>query len=89
MRPKPLKPADPGELVTLWHVGGAKPCQGPALKVPSEFLESEEPSLPEGCELPDGSKLIPGEPPVCGTCGEQLGEDLSAQLALSRERYRA
>ena len=88
MRAKPIKPADTEDLVTLWHVGGPSPCQGPALKVPPEFLESDEAALPEGCELPDGSKLNPGDPPVCGTCGERLNEDLAAQLALSRERYR-
>jgi hypothetical protein len=89
MRAKRIKLVETEDLVTLWHVGGARPCQGPALKVPPEFLDAEEASLPEGCEMPDGSKLTPGEPPVCGTCGERLGTDLATQLALSRERYRA
>lgn len=88
MRAKRITAADIEELVTLWHVGGDRPCQGPALKVPPDFLEAEDASLPEGCEMPDGSKLAPGEPAVCGTCGERLGTDLAAQLALSRERYR-
>jgi len=77
------------ELVTLWHVGGAKPCRGPALKVPPGFLDAEETVLPQGCEAPDGSKLNAGDPLVCGTCGESLAQDLASQLALSRERYRA
>ena len=81
--------ADIDELVTLWHVGGERPCQGPALKVPPEFIEVEVAGLPEGCEAPDGSKLKSGEPLACGTCGQRLGSDLAAQLALSRERYRA
>jgi len=74
------------ELVTLWHVGGVSPCNGPALKVPAVFLEVEDPALPEGCELPDGSKLDAGADPVCGTCGHHLGDDLGAELALSRGR---
>jgi hypothetical protein len=89
MRAKRIERADTEDLVTLWHVGGDRPCQGPALKVPPDFLETEDPALPEGCELPDGSKLKAGDPPVCGTCGERLGSDLASQLALSRERYRA
>ena len=89
MRAKRINLADPEELVTLWHVGGSRPCQGPALKVPPEFLETDAAALPEGCEMPDGSKLAPGDPPVCGTCGERLGTDLAEQLALSRERYRS
>jgi hypothetical protein len=81
--------AETDDLVTLWHVGGDKPCRGPALKVPSEFLEAEEaPVLPEGCELPDGSKLRAGEALVCGTCGESLAGALASQLALSRGRSR-
>jgi hypothetical protein len=88
MRTKRIGAAQAADLVTLWHVGGESPCRGPALKVPPGFLESEEPALPEGCELPDGSKLKPGDPPVCGTCGQQLGSDLASQLALSRGRYR-
>ena len=76
------------DLVTLWHVGGAKPCHGPALKMPPEFLAAEEPVV-DGCELPDGSKLKPGDPLVCGTCGERLAADFSLDLALSRERYRS
>jgi hypothetical protein len=75
------------DLVTLWHVGGESPCQGPALKVPPGFIETEEPALPDGCELPDGSKLNAGDPLVCGTCGQNLENDPS-QLALSRGRYR-
>jgi hypothetical protein len=89
MRAKLINPAHAEDLVTLWHVAGPAPCQGPALKVPAEYLESEDAALPEGCELPDGSKLHPGEAPVCGTCGQRLGADLAAELALSRERYRA
>jgi hypothetical protein len=82
-----LKRIDPAlDLVTLWHVGGVSPCQGPALKVPSGFLEVEDPALPEGCELPDGSRLDAGAAPVCGTCGQHLGDDLGAELALSRGR---
>lgn len=77
------------ELVTLWHVGGAKPCRGPALKVPPDFLDAEETVLPQGCEAPDGSKLNAGDPLVCGTCGENLASDLASKLALSRERHRA
>lgn len=88
MRAKRIDPARGEDLVTLWHVGGASPCQGPAVKVPPEFLESEEPALPHGCELPDGSRLNPGDPVVCGTCGQSLGSDLAAELALSRGRYR-
>lgn len=88
MRAKRIELADTEELVTLWHVGGRKPCQGPALKVPPEFLQTEEAALPEGCELPDGSKLRSDEPLACGTCGERLAQDLASQLALSRERYR-
>lgn len=88
MRAKRIELADNEDLVTLWHVGGHKPCQGPALKVPPEFLETEEAGLPEGCELPDGSKLRSDEPLACGTCGERLAQDLASQLALSRERYR-
>jgi len=75
-----------GDLVTLWHVGGASPCQGPALKVPSGFLDAEHPALPDGCELPDGSTLGAGAEPVCGTCGQHLGDDLGSELALSRGR---
>lgn len=89
MRAKRINPAATEDLVTLWHVGGAKACQGPALKVPPDFLDTEEAQLPEGCELPDGSRLNPGDPLVCGTCGERLGADLAAELALSREKYRA
>ena len=77
------------DLVTLWHVGGARLCQGPALKVPPDFLETEEASLPQGCELPDGTKLRAGEPLVCGTCGERFAGDLASHVALSRERYRS
>lgn len=88
MRVKRIDPTQGEDLVTLWHVGGENPCRGPALKVPPGFLESEEPALPAGCELPDGSKLNPGDAPVCGTCGQQLGSDLASQLALSRGRYR-
>jgi hypothetical protein len=79
---------DTDDLVTLWHIGGDRPCQGPALKVPPGFLDAEEPALPEGCELPDGSKLKPGAAPVCGTCGETLARDLASQVALSRGRNR-
>jgi hypothetical protein len=89
MAAKPPKSKDAEELVTLWHVAGARPCRGPALKVPPEFLEAGEPALPQGCELPDGSKIHAGDPLVCGTCGERLASDLASQLALSRERYRA
>jgi hypothetical protein len=74
------------DLVTLWHIGGASPCRGPALKVPAGFLEVEDPTLPEGCELPDGSKLDAGAEPVCGTCGQHLGDDPGSELALSRGR---
>ena len=82
-----LKRIDPAlDLVTLWHVGGASPCQGPAIKVPAGFLEVEDPTLPEGCELPDGSKFDAGAEPVCGTCGQHLGDDLGSELALSRGR---
>ena len=88
MAAKPLQSRDAEELVTLWHVAGAKPCRGPALKVPPEFLDAEEPVLSQGCELPDGSKLNAADPLVCGTCGERLASDLASQLALSRERYR-
>ena len=80
--------AETDDLVTLWHVGGARPCRGPALKVPPEFLDAEEPVLPEGCELPDGSKLNAGAPLVCGTCGEPLESALASHVALSRGRYR-
>jgi hypothetical protein len=76
------------DLLTLWHVGGASPCQGPALKVPPGLLDAEEPLLPEGCERPDGSRLNAGDPLVCGTCGQNLGDDAASQLALSRGRYR-
>jgi hypothetical protein len=76
------------DLVTLWHVGGARPCQGPALKVPPGFLEAEDALLPAGCELPDGSKLKDGDPLMCGTCGQTLGSDPASELALSRGRYR-
>jgi hypothetical protein len=89
MRAKRIHLADTEDLVTLWHVGGSRPCQGPAIKVPPEFLETDDAVLPEGCEMPDGSRLAAGEAPVCGTCGERLGADLAAQLALSRERYRS
>jgi hypothetical protein len=88
MRARRIDLAETEDLVTLWHVGGLRPCQGPALKVPPEFLETEDAALPEGCELPDGSRLKAGETPVCGTCGERLGSDLALHLALSRERYR-
>jgi hypothetical protein len=89
MRAKRIDPQETEDLVTLWHVGGVRPCQGPALKVPPDFLETDEPALPQGCELPDGSKLNSGDPLVCGTCGERLANDLASQLALSRERYRS
>lgn len=89
MRAKRNAPPEIDELVTLWHVGGAKPCRGPALKVPPGFLDAEETVLPQGCEAPDGSRLNAGDPLVCGTCGESLAQDLASQLALSRERYRA
>jgi hypothetical protein len=85
---KRMAPTRNEDLVTLWHVGGERPCQGPALKVPPGFLESEEAVLPAGCELPDGSKLNEGDPMVCGTCGQNFGDDPGAQLALSRGRYR-
>ena len=88
MRIKRIEPARNEDLVTLWHVGGERPCQGPALKVPPGFLESEDTVLPEGCELPDGSKLNAGDAMVCGTCGQKVGEDPGSQLALSRGRYR-
>jgi hypothetical protein len=88
VRRKSAELAETDDLVTLWHVGGVRPCQGAALKVPAEFLDAEEPVLPEGCELPDGSKLNARDPLVCGTCGESLGSDLASQVALSRERYR-
>jgi hypothetical protein len=88
MRTKRTNPVRTEDLVTLWHVGGATPCQGPALKVPPGFLEAEEPVLPAGCELPDGSKLNAGDPLVCGTCGQDLGSDPASELALSRGRYR-
>jgi hypothetical protein len=88
MRAKRTDSVETDDLVTLWHVGGAKPCNGPALKVPPGFLEAEEAVLPEGCELPDGSKLKAGDPTMCGTCGERFGSDLAAHVALSRERYR-
>lgn len=77
------------DLVTLWHVGGSRPCHGPALKVPPDFLDSEEAGLPRGCELPDGSKLEAGSAVVCGTCGEPLASNFAAELAVSRERYRS
>lgn len=80
---------DTDDLVTLWHVGGDRPCRGPALKVPPGFLDAEEPVLPEGCELPDGSKLKAGAALVCGTCGETLGSELASQVALSRGRHRS
>jgi hypothetical protein len=76
------------DLVTLWHVGGVRPCRGPALKVPPDFLDAEAPVLPQGCELPDGSKLNANDPLVCGTCGQSLGSDLASQVALSRGRKR-
>jgi hypothetical protein len=88
LRRKSAELAETEDLVTLWHVAGARPCHGPALKVPPDFLDAEEPALPEGCELPDGSKLSAGDPLVCGTCGESLASDLASQLALSRGRYR-
>jgi len=88
MRTKKNEAAPTEDLVTLWHVGGAKPCHGPALKMPPEHLEADEPVV-EGCELPDGSKLKAGDPIVCGTCGERLAADFSSDLALSRERYRS
>ena len=87
MRTKKTDLVETEDLVTLWHVGGARPCRGPALKVPPDFLDTEEPALPQGCELPDGSKLNASDPVVCGTCGEHLAADLASQLALSRERY--
>lgn len=88
MRAKRTDSVETEDLVTLWHVGGTQPCQGPALKVPPEFLEAEDPVLPQGCEFPDGSKVNAGDPLVCGTCGERLASDLASQVALSRERYR-
>jgi hypothetical protein len=88
MAMKRIQPARTEDLLTLWHVGGERPCQGPALKVPPGFLEAEEAVLPAGCELPDGSKLNAGDPLVCGTCGQSLGSDPAAELALSRGRYR-
>jgi hypothetical protein len=88
MRARRSDAPDTEDLVTLWHVGGAKPCHGPALKVPPGFLDSEDAALPRGCELPDGSKLEVGTPVACGTCGERLAPDYASQLALSRERYR-
>jgi hypothetical protein len=88
MRARRSEPSETEDLVTLWHVGGTKPCHGPALKVPPGFLDSDEASLPRGCELPDGSRLEPGAPVMCGTCGEPLASDYASQLALSRERYR-
>lgn len=74
--------------MTLWHVGGESPCQGPALKVPPELLEIQEALQPAACELPDGSKLNEGDALVCGTCGQSLGNDPASELALSRGRYR-
>jgi hypothetical protein len=88
MRTKKNEAGPSEDLVTLWHVGGKKPCRGPALKMPPGFLEAEKPVV-EGCERPDGSKLRPGDPLVCGTCGERLEADFSSDLALSRERYRS
>jgi hypothetical protein len=88
MRTRRISQVQNDDLVTLWHVGGERPCQGPALKVPPGFLESEQAVLPPGCELPDGSKLSEGEPMVCGTCGEKVDEDPGSKLALSRGRYR-
>jgi hypothetical protein len=89
MRLKPAELVDSDALVTLWHVGGNRPCRGPALKVPPGFLDAEEPVLPEGCELPDGSKLKAGAALVCGTCGESLADDLASQVTLSRGRHRS
>lgn len=88
MRTKRTDPTPTEDLVTLWHVGGANPCHGPALKVPPEFVDADEPPLAESCEFPDGTKLKPGEPLVCGTCGKRLASDLASELSLSRERYR-
>ena len=88
MRLKLPELVETDDLVALWHVGGERPCQGPALKVPPGFLDAEEAVLPEGCELPDGSKLNAGDAVVCGTCGEGLGSDLASQVALSRGRHR-
>jgi hypothetical protein len=67
------EPVDTDDLVTLWH----------------GFLDADESVLPEGCELPDGSKLEAGAALVCGTCGESLGSDLASQVALSRGRHRS
>jgi hypothetical protein len=88
MRTKRTDPTASDDLVTLWHVGGVKPCYGPAVKVPPDFLESDEPLLAQACELPDGSKMKAGDPLACGTCGTRLSADLASELALSRERYR-
>ena len=88
MRTKRTDPIRTEDLVTLWHVGGASPCQGPALKVPPGLLEIEEALEPADCELLDGSKLNAGDPLVCGTCGQSLGSDPGSELALSRGRYR-
>lgn len=88
MRTRRSEKSELEDLVTLWHVGGTKPCHGPAVKVPPVFLTIHEPPLPQGCEAPDGSKLNAGDPLVCGTCGESLASNLASQLALSRERYR-
>lgn len=88
MRVRRSEKSEIEDLVTLWHVGGAKPCRGPAVKVPPAFLSIQD-RLPQGCEAPDGSKLNPGDPLVCGTCGESLAEGVASKLALSRERYRA
>lgn len=42
---------------------------------------SEEPVLPQGCELPDGSKQNAGYTLLCGTCGERFAADLASELA--------
>ena len=55
MRTKRTEPIKTEDLVTLWHVGGASPCQGPALKVPPGLLEIEDALEPADCELPDGA----------------------------------
>jgi len=89
MRTRRSEKSELEDLVTLWHVGGAKPCHGPAVKVPPGFLSVQESVLPQGCEAPDGSKLAAGDPLVCGTCGESVAAGLASHLALSRERYRA
>lgn len=37
--------------------------------------------LPQGCELPDGSKQNAGYTLLCGTCGERFAADLASELA--------